>query len=358
MSILSKIEDQPKIKIGCIGGGMMAQIGHIPFYESDPRVELVAVSEERPSLQNALSEKLGSNRVVPHYQDILTRQDINAVVISAPRPATGPITRDALNSGKHVLAEKPMAHTFKQAEQLVQAAKAKQKYYAVGYMKLFDPGVQTAKKCFDELVQSERLGTLISARFYDYSKTYTVPPPEHTRPQESRQIRYKTWLTYPDWLSEHYRETYAWFMNAASHDINLLTYFLGAPEVMSAICPNSNAITAIMQVEDIPVTLEIAKTEAGRWLEGAEFLFEKGRLSVNIPSPMATDKVSTVIINDRDRGQEAEHIKTDTGWCFAEQAKSFIDLLSGEKETLPTLGERALLDMQLIETLWQHIERQ
>ena len=335
---------------------MMAQVGHLPFYLDDARCDVGGVAEERPSLQAALAARLGPDRVVPDRLSLLRRADIDAIVLSAPRPASGPLTLEAIEAGKHVLAEKPMAHTVDQARRLVEAAQAQNRLYAVGFMKRYDPGVQKAKAVVDEMVASGRLGRLLHARFYDYSKSYATAPPAHVRPRESRATRYPTWPTWPDWLSESHRSTYEWFINSACHDVNLMTHFFpGTLRVTSARAARDSAVVATLSWRDVPLALEVAKVEAGRWLEGAEFLFERGRIALSVPSPMAVDSVGKVEVDDLSAGIVGGAIETGTGWCFERQARGFIDALTGDALPL-TSGRAALADMEVIESIWRHVE--
>src|SRR4051812_23133248 len=99
------------IKIGFVGGGMIAQIGHLPFYLKDPRCDVAGITETRPSLMDALAQQFGATRIVKDHKALLADPGIKAVVISVPRAATGPLTLEALEAGKHVMAEKPMAHS-------------------------------------------------------------------------------------------------------------------------------------------------------------------------------------------------------------------------------------------------------
>jgi predicted dehydrogenase len=335
---------------------MMAQVGHLPFYLNDPRCEVVAVAEERPSLVAALAERLGADRVLPDRHSLFARSDVDAIVLSTPRAATGPLTLEAMEAGKHILVEKPMAHTVEQASRLVDAARERQRVYVVGFMKRYDPGVQKAKSLFDEMVASERLGKLLCARFYDYSKTYAMPPPAHVRPRESRAVRYPVWPTWPDWLPARHRGTYERFLNAACHDVNLIGYFFPGPvDVASALASPDGAVAAVMRWENVPIILEIAMSETGRWLEGAEFLFERGRIAVSIPSPMAVNCVSNVEFDDLRVGIKGQPVETGSGWCFERQAAAFVDALVNDVAPL-TPGEVALADMELIESIWRHVD--
>lgn len=343
------------VKIGFLGGGMISQIAHLPFYQADSRCEITAIAEERPSLHPALAAFAGAGEVMTDYRAMLARADIDAVVISAPRPATGPLTLAALEAGKHVLAEKPMAHTAEQARCLVEAASQRGLIYAVGFMKLYDPGVARARALLRETVASGRLGRILFARFYDFSKSYAHPVPAHARPLESRSTRFETWSVTPDWLPSAWGGLYPWFVNAAIHDVNLIHHFLGDDiAVCSAIASGGDMLSATLMAGDVPVVLEIAKTEAGRWLEGAEFLFEKGRIAVEIPSPMDTSAVSRVTLDDSTAAERTMAVETGAGWSFALQARGFVDALTGS-EPPRALGSMGLRDMELTEAIFRSL---
>jgi predicted dehydrogenase len=343
------------IKVGFLGGGMIAQIAHLPFYLSDPRCEVACVAESRPSLVDALSRQLGPQRVVTDHRALLANHDIQAIVLCAPRAATGPLTLEALQAGKHVLAEKPMAHSVDQAQRLVDAATRGKLVYAVGFMKRYDPGVAAAKALLDETVADGRLGRMLLARFYDFSNAYAVAPPAHVRPTESRTERFDTWPFFPDWLPGRFRSAFSWFLNVASHDVNLLRLFFPSHvEVLSAHCHGSSSVVATLRKDDVSLVLEVAKATAGRWLEGVDFLFEHGQIRLVIPSPMATEAVSDVFLDDARRGVVNERIATGHGWAFARQAAGFVDALIGWAPPA-TGGEEALADMVLTEQIWRRM---
>jgi predicted dehydrogenase len=346
---------EPPIKIGFLGGGMIAQICHLPFYLADPRCVVVRLAESRPSLVAAMRERLGAERVVGDHHALLKDPEISAIVISAPRPATGPLSLAALEAGKHVFAEKPMAHSAEQAQTLTEAATARGLTYAIGFMKRYDSGVQATKALFDAAIADGRLGRLVFARFYDFSNAYAVVPPAHVRPRESRVERFPTWPLYPSWLPERFHGTYAWFLNAASHDVNLLRYFFpGNVEVLAAQCSADACVTATCRQGDVTIALEISKSTIGQWVEGAEFLFEHGRIRLILPSPMSTGSVGEVILDDGRQGIAGERLKVGPGWAFARQARGFIDALSGAAKPL-TSGDEGLADMLLTEQIWRRV---
>lgn len=344
------------IGIGFLGGGMIAQIAHIPFFVADPRCRVVAISEDRPSLLDHLGKLAPDARIVPSYRDLLGDPEVEAVVVSAPRAATGVLTLAALEAGKHVLAEKPMAFTVEQAAALVDAARERDRVYAVGFMKRCDPGVVAAKALVDDVLRTGRMGRLRAARVFDHSRSYAAAVPPHARPSESRVERYDSWPTAPSWLPERLREMYGWFMNAASHDVNLMRHLLGSEfEVLSAHAPNADVVLASLKgPDDSAVSFEASRVAAGVWLEGIEIYFETGHISLSIPSPMATDRVSVVTVDDPSQGLVGATLETGRGWSFAAQATAFVDSVTGLRAP-PTSGEDGLADIELIEAIWKKV---
>jgi len=347
-----------RIRIGIIGGGMISQVAHLPFYFTDPRCEVIAIAESRPSLVSVLAKQYSAARIVSHHREILGDPQILAVVIVAPRPSMAPLALEALRAGKHVMMEKPMAHTAAQASQLIAAAEAANLVLAVGFMKRYDLGVQVARRVFAELQTSRRLGELLLARFYDFSKSYAVPPPAHTRPKESRSERFAEWPLWPEWLADTHRDTFAWFVNAASHDLNLVNFFFADPiDVVSAFSPSNSAVLATLSAGQVPIVLEVTKSAIGVWREGIELLYENGRLAVAIPSPMAADQCARVVLEENVGESKRTVVETGSGWSFARQATGFLDVLSGQSEPM-TGGKDGLRDLQLCEQIWRRISRE
>ena len=95
-----------RIKIGVIGGGMISQIAHLPFYLNNTRCEVVSVAESRSSLVSHLQRNFGIASIHNNHKELLNDSEISAVVIITPRLATAPIVLDALMKCKHVMVEK------------------------------------------------------------------------------------------------------------------------------------------------------------------------------------------------------------------------------------------------------------
>lgn len=344
------------LRIGFIGAGVASQQFHIPHFIGDERCRVMALAEQRTQLGRAVAARWQIPEVVADHRDLLTRPDIDAVVVVTPRAATAPMVLEALEAGKHVLSEKPMAHTVEQGRRLANAARERGLIYAVGFMKRYDAGVDVTRKQLSALRISGELGQLLLARFWNFAKTYAISPGPFVRYSEKRPERFATWPVAPDWLPADAMAGYDWFMNSAIHNVNLMRFLLGELQVMSAHRMGDDAMVASLRGNDTLVSFELAKSAPGEWREGAEFLFERGRMVLELPSPMAQNISARVRVEHNNGMPGAFEPTHPQQWSFANQARAFVgDVLAG---TVPaSSGEDSVNDLILTEAIWQLVVR-
>ena len=137
-----------KLRVGIVGlGGNGGRF--LDAYATNPRAEVVAVCEIRDDHRQALQDKYR----VPHgYADVsalLAHEDIDLVSIHAPDRLHAPFTLAALDAGKHVFVEKPMATSVEDCLQMVARADAASTRVAVGHVLRTRPNFRTIKKMVD-----------------------------------------------------------------------------------------------------------------------------------------------------------------------------------------------------------------
>jgi len=111
------------LRIGLIGVGAAAQINHIPAWKKLEGVELVGLCDRDPEKASRVAQKFGVPKVYPRVDDLLAEDDIDAVDICTPNYLHAPIGTAALESGKHVLCERPLARSAAEAQSMQKAAK-------------------------------------------------------------------------------------------------------------------------------------------------------------------------------------------------------------------------------------------
>lgn len=121
-----------KVKIGVIGLGGVAQLVHLPNLSKIQNAELTAVAEINKNRLQTIGDKFNVKQRFNNYQDMLDKSDIEAVIVATPTSTHKEIAIDCLNAGKDVLVEKPLARTFNEAKQIVDAAKKSKRKLMVG----------------------------------------------------------------------------------------------------------------------------------------------------------------------------------------------------------------------------------
>ena len=120
-----------KMRVGVIGCG--AGVFHLEGYAEEPRAEVVALA----GLDTARCQELAGRFDIPHtygdYRELLAHPDIDAVSVVVPNHLHLPVTLAAVEAGKHVLVEKPLARNAEEGAQMVEAARAAGKVLAIAF---------------------------------------------------------------------------------------------------------------------------------------------------------------------------------------------------------------------------------
>jgi predicted dehydrogenase len=119
-----------KIRIGVIGAGWWATAAHIPAINSHPQAELVAVQSRERTKAERIARDFGAKHVCTSVGELLALKELDAVVVASTPNVHFTQAKAALESGRHVLLEKPMTFTAGEARELVELA-AKRKLHLV-----------------------------------------------------------------------------------------------------------------------------------------------------------------------------------------------------------------------------------
>lgn len=131
-----------KFRIGIIGCGGIANGKHLPSLKAlDNEVEMVAFADivEERAQKAAKEYGTADAKVYADYKDLLKDASIDIVHVLTPNRSHAEISIAALESGKHVMCEKPMAKSAADARKMVEAAKKSGKKLTVGYQHRHKP---------------------------------------------------------------------------------------------------------------------------------------------------------------------------------------------------------------------------
>ncbi|CAH8708137.1 Gfo/Idh/MocA family oxidoreductase [Paenibacillus thiaminolyticus] len=149
-------------KIAIIGCGGIANGKHMPSLKKLDNVQMVAFCDIIPERAEEAKAKYGMEdaKVYSDYKELLKDGSIDIVHVCTPNDSHAEITIAALESGKHVMSEKPMAKTAVDARRMVEAAKRTGKKLTVGYNNRFRSDSQYLK----QLCEDGTLGDIYYAK--------------------------------------------------------------------------------------------------------------------------------------------------------------------------------------------------
>jgi len=137
-----------KLKAAIIGCGGIANGKHMPAIRQIEELEMVAFCDIVVERAEKAAKQYGTAdaKTYKDYKDVLKDKAIDVVYVLTPNREHSFITIDALNAGKHVMCEKPMAKTSKEAKEMVETAKKAGKVFTIGYQNRYRDNSQYAKK--------------------------------------------------------------------------------------------------------------------------------------------------------------------------------------------------------------------
>jgi UDP-N-acetylglucosamine 3-dehydrogenase len=146
-----------RLRIGVIGLGWFGEI-HCETIVGIPNLELAALCTRRADRLAEQAKKFGVKKTYRDYRDMLADKDIDAVsVVTMWDQHTDPAVA-ALEAGKHVFLEKPMASTVADCSNIIAAAKKSRGILQIGHICRFNPRYRMAKQAIDE----GRIGKIVA----------------------------------------------------------------------------------------------------------------------------------------------------------------------------------------------------
>lgn len=116
------MNDVSNLRVGLLGVGSIAQTVHLPVLATLPDVDITAVGDVARATADAIASRFEIPRVHRSDDDLLNDPELDAVLICTPNHLHEAQAVTALQAGKHVLVERPLAFTAKGAERVVKAA--------------------------------------------------------------------------------------------------------------------------------------------------------------------------------------------------------------------------------------------
>jgi predicted dehydrogenase len=202
------------IRIGVIG---VRNIGkaHLRWAKEAPGCRLVAVADR----DQQRAEAAAAEFQIPHRHtdaaELIARDDLDLIALAVPNHLHASLAIAALEAGKHVLVEKPMARSVAEAEAMAAAAKKAGKVLAVSMNHRFDPATQAA----DAALEAGAIGKILKAE-----SRWIIP-----RPFEGLWQR-------GDWFLDVAKAGGGPFFDNGVHKLDVVLHYLGFPAIERVSC--------------------------------------------------------------------------------------------------------------------------
>ncbi|HYV98444.1 MAG TPA: Gfo/Idh/MocA family oxidoreductase, partial [Gemmatimonadaceae bacterium] len=138
------------IRVGVLGAGAWARSAHIPGFKRDTRCELVAIADPVVERAREFAAEFGIPSAYDTHAELIARGDIDLVDVCTPSATHFPLAMAALEAGKHVLCEKPVAYDYRETRRAAAFARSKGLKTKLGFTFRYSPAMRYMKSLIDD----------------------------------------------------------------------------------------------------------------------------------------------------------------------------------------------------------------
>jgi predicted dehydrogenase len=210
-----------KVRMGIAGVGAMGQ-GHVGAFMANPDSEVVAICDQSKEWVEHCKNQWGTKYAFTDWHDLAACDEVDAVAVCFPTIFHDPVTIAALDAGKHVLCEKPMAMSTKKAQAMADAASRNNKILMVSYNQRFGNDIQFLKKYIEE----GNMGEVYFVRTAWRRAMGVLPADKNQRATGEQYSR--------NWFNEKKMGGGA-ALDLGSHVVDLAMYLMGFPKIKQVV---------------------------------------------------------------------------------------------------------------------------
>jgi predicted dehydrogenase len=159
------------IRVGVLGAGAWARGAHLPGYRRDPRCRVVAIADTELDRAREAARDFDIPDAVTDAGALLRRDDIDVIDVCTPSHTHFELAWSALDAGKHVLCEKPVAYDFRDTRRARDLARQKRLKTKVGLTFRYSPAMRYMR----ELVAGGFIGTPFIFNGYEQNSQWLDP---------------------------------------------------------------------------------------------------------------------------------------------------------------------------------------
>lgn len=144
------------VKIAVVGLGWVSQLYHIPILRKLTDVDIVAICDIDKNKCRVVAEKFGIKKYYTNYNEMLAKEELDAVIICTPTDTHKTICIDAIKCDLNVFVERPVARSYKEAVAIAEAMGDRNVKLMVGMNNRFRPDMMLLKS----IIENNELGEI------------------------------------------------------------------------------------------------------------------------------------------------------------------------------------------------------
>lgn len=317
-----------EVRWGIIGCGSVAEHKGGPALYNVPRSRLVAVMSRSLEKARSFAGRHGAARYLASVEDLLSDPEVDAVYVATPPNSHAELTARAAAAGKHVLCEKPMAMNPSECREMIAACRDNGVQLMIAYYRRTYPVVNKVKEILDRgLIGEPVYCRVLTSSLYDGARGWRLDPAVSGG---------------------------GFMVDIGSHRLDLLAYFLGEAE----------EVTAIVESRGFDIPVEDSSSLQLRFTSGvpavAQFFWT---MATPVDELDIGGTRGRLLVRDLEKGEL--QVSTDNGTedCLLPRGpithlglvEDFVEsLLVGRPNCLP--GEEGMKATQMIEAAYQSSE--
>jgi predicted dehydrogenase len=344
-----------RITIGAIGVGGRATL----LLEQLPEcAQIVALCDcNLPHAEKFKADHKGSWPIVQHYQKLLERKDIDAVIVGTAEFQRVLPCIHACQAGKDIYAEKPLTLYIHEGRVLVQAVRKHKCVFQVGTQQRS----MAMNRVACELVRTGGLGKVLEVRAMAYTGSEKSPSPLFPEEATPTGLDWDMWLNQAafrpfnlQWMNwGRWRDLAGGEMtNWGAHGVDQIQWALGAdgsgPVEMRPLTPGPNGQVEMRYANGVPVRFILKKGPMG----GAIFVCEKGKIEINRNKFSSNPKsIAIDLLKKVDEVEEEKKWSDQTAlWQAKWHLQNWLDCIKTRKKPIADveIGHRSISICHLV----------
>lgn len=325
-----------KLRVGMVGCGEVTQIMHWPSLDHlADRYEITALCDVSLSVLEELGKRWNVDVLTTDHRQLVSRPNVDAVLVANPNTFHAEVTLDAIAAGKHVLVEKPMCVTRREAEQIIAAQKVRDVVVQVGYMRRYAPAFLGACEAVRQMgpIKFARVRDFIGFNSLIVNATSRVVRDEHLPVAVKKDAKAREEALLEEALggkvSEALKQAYKVMLGLSSHDLSAMRELLGMPQrvLFAAQRVEGFYLAAAFDYGSYVCQFETGIDHIARFDAHLEVYGDQKVVRVQYDSPYVRNFPIRLIVTETNRGDGVTEVNTHPAWGdpFVEQWKAFYE---------------------------------